>query len=377
MTESVADPGATLGDGSLKMALVHEWLDAPGGAENVLKEMLRVYPQADVWSLWCLSPAREQIPVAVQTSWLDKTALAGHKRAALPMMPFAWRMLGRRDYDAVITSSYAFAHLARFRGNVGPTLHYIHTPARYWWTPDVDDRASSRFAALPRAGLRVMDRRAARNHKNVAANSKATQDRIARFWDLESQVIYPPVATDFYTPGSPESDLPFPEYILGASRWIPYKRLDLVIATAARARVPVVIAGSGPIEAQLRALAAAVDVPVYFEVQPTRQRLRDLYRGAMALVFPVHEDFGIVPVEALAAGTPVVGPNIGGLSETVIDGVTGRLVDRRVNTAELAVAVRSVSGLGGPALADHARRFSAETFRRSIADWVGRAVRDA
>ncbi len=363
------DTPTPAGERDISVAITHEWLDAPGGAENVVREMLRVFPQADLWSLWCLSPAKEQMPVDVGTSWLARTPLAGRKAAALPLMPLAWRTLPRRDYDIVITSSYALAHTARFRGRTGPTLHYIHTPARYWWTPDVDGRGASRFALLPRSALRSLDRRASRSHRHVAANSAATRDRIRDFWGVDARVIYPPVDTEFYCPGPPETGVPADEYVLGVSRWVPYKRLDLVIETAEQAGLPAVIAGSGPVESQLRARAAAARVPVHFEVSPARSRLRDLYRGASCLVFAVHEDFGIVPVEAMACGTPVVGPAIGGLLESVVQGESGVLVDL-ADPRLLGRAVHDASALRGRPVAHATGRFSATNFRDRLASWT-------
>lgn len=359
----------------LRVAIAHEWLDAPGGAENVVREMLRVFPDADLWSLWCLSPAKDAMPEGVQTSWLAKSPLAGRKVAALPLMPLAWRTLPRRDYDVVITSTYALAHTARFRGRTGPTLHYVHTPARYWWAPDVDGRGSSLVAALPRSVLRALDRQLTRSYRHVAANSDATRDRIRRFWGLDARVIHPPVDTEFYTPGGLQTDPPFGEYVLGVSRWVAYKRLDLVIRTAEQAGLPAVIAGSGPMEAELRDLARSAKVPVHFEVQPDRTRLRDLYRGATALVFAVHEDFGIVPVEAMACGTPVVGKAVGGLLESVTEGVSGTLVEQ-ADPSSLAKALGRVETLPRDAVASTAGRFSSANFRQRFATWTLESIRD-
>lgn len=357
----------------LHAAIAHEWLDSPGGAENVLRQMMQVLPEADVWSLWCLSPAKETILADVQTTWLARSPVAGNKKAALPLMPMAWRTLPSRDYELILTSSYALAHTVRFRGCQAPTLHYIHTPARYWWTPEVDDRAAGRFAAGPRRVLRAWDRRIGKRHRFVAANSEATRRRIDQFWGVDARVINPPVDTEFFTPGEASTSLPFDRYLIGASRWVAYKRLDLVIQTAELAGLPVVIAGSGPEEQRLRQLAAEVSVPVHFEVQPDRYRLRDLYRGASALVFPVHEDFGIVPVEAMACGTPVVGPAVGGLLETVDDGVSGILVNI-ADPVAIAKALPDASQLDRDKVANAAARFSDHRFRTELAAWISEVV---
>jgi len=354
---------------------VHEWLDNPGGAEQVLRELLATFPGAEVWSLWNRPPASDELGASVRTTWLGRSPVAGHKAAALPLMPMAWRTLPPVDYDAVLTSSYALAHSAKFKGFEGPMLHYVHTPARYWWTPGVDGRGASRWAAAPRAALRAWDRRMARSHEHVAVNSEATRRRVQQFWDVVPRVVYPPVRTDFYTPGLPETPVPFDEYVMGASRWIPYKRLDLVIAAAERLGKPAVIAGSGPMAESLRKQAAAATVPVHLEIQPSDDRLRDLYRGAQALIFPAHEDFGIVPVEAMACGTPVVGPDVGGLVETVMPGVSGTLVAAAEFEA-LARGVREVRDLRLPAesVAAAAQRFGAPRFRGQVADWMNEVL---
>lgn len=367
----VESPGSDRGEviGSPRLALVHEWLDLPGGAEQVLIEMIRAFPQADVWSLWNRAPAANLIPAHVQTSWLARTPLAGRKAVALPLMPVAWRTLPRRDYDVVITSSYALAHMAQFRGSRAHKLHYVHTPGRYWWAPEIDTRAGSSLATVPRALLRALDRRVARKYSAVAANSNATRERIMRSWGVDARVIFPPVDTEFFHPGAPESSLPFARYVLGVSRWVPYKRLDLVIAAAERAGIPAVIAGSGPMEVQLRRRAERSSVPVRFEVRPSRERLRDLYRGAEALIFPVHEDFGIVPVEAMACGTAVVGLDAGGLRETVEDRVSGRLV-ASADPASLVRGLSSLPSIDAGEQAARAERFSAARFRAELRAWV-------
>jgi glycosyltransferase involved in cell wall biosynthesis len=161
-----------------------------------------------------------------------------------------------------------------------------------------------------------------------------------------------------------------PTFVLGASRFIPYKRLDQVISLGEAAGVPVVLAGGGPEEAALRTIAAQSKVPVTFVKTPSRVMLSALYAKALAFVFPAVEDFGIMPVEAMASGTPVVAGITGGAAETVIDGKTGRLIDFRSDSD--AVAALDFAQSSSPeACLDQARRFDSSVFRTSIEAWVG------
>jgi glycosyltransferase involved in cell wall biosynthesis len=154
---------------------------------------------------------------------------------------------------------------------------------------------------------------------------------------------------------------------------VPFKNFDLTIAIAGATGLPLAIVGSGPEEARLRRMAAAAPVPVTFHAPPTRERLRQLYWGARALLFPAHEDFGIIPVEAQACGTPVVGLRRGGLLETVVDGETGVLVDS-FDPRAYVPAVRAVDGLSAERIRAHARTFSAERFDTRMAGWIADAA---
>ncbi|WP_371821248.1 glycosyltransferase [Blastococcus sp. PRF04-17] len=158
--------------------------------------------------------------------------------------------------------------------------------------------------------------------------------------------------------------------MLGFSRWIEYKRLDLVIRAGEELGKPVVIAGSGPLESRLRELAGAAAVPVLILRKPSDVVVRELMRRASVLVFPAVEDFGIVPVESQAAGTPVVAPRAGGALDTVIDGVTGTLVDS-LTAAELASGVERASPLAAADCRANAERFSYHSFAARFREWVG------
>jgi glycosyltransferase involved in cell wall biosynthesis len=355
------------------VAMVHEWFGATGGSENVFLAIADLVPHARRIVLW----ADEDVEVerlGLHESWLARTPLRRSKALALPLMPLAWRTVGDEEYDVVISSSHAFAHTVR----LGPPertrhLSYIHSPARYVWSPDFDGRGSGALLSGPRRVLQAVDVRMSRHVHAYAANSREVQKRIQRFWKRDAAVIHPPVDVDFFGGTDVRSAAPR-DYLLGVGRWIPYKNFDLMIEVAAEAGLPLTIAGSGPEETRLRRAAADAGVPVTFEVRPTRERLRELYAGARALLFPAHEDFGIIPVEAQACGTPVIGVNSGGLLETVVDGETGFLVGS-MRPADHAAAVRRVDELSAARIREHAGSFSTQRFAARMAEWIAYETR--
>jgi glycosyltransferase involved in cell wall biosynthesis len=350
------------------VALVHEWFGATGGSENVFVAINEVLPQAKAFVLWRDEGAHRG--QGFQESWLARTPLRRAKPLALPLMPLTWRTLTREDFDVVISSSHAFAHTVKI-GSADHTryLSYVHSPARYVWSPDFDGRGSNGLLALPRKALQAADVRLSRHVHSYAANSIEVQSRLRRFWNRDSRVINPPVDVDYFAAAPAHQLAQDRGYLLGAGRWIPYKNFDLIIAIADAARMPLVIAGSGPDEAALRRAAERVSVPVTFERQPSRERLRELYWGAKALLFPAHEDFGIIPVEAQACGTPVLGVRRGGLLETVVDGHTGFLLDSH-DPAQYAAALQYVDRFDRDLIRAHAWNFSADVFKARIATWV-------
>lgn len=316
-------------------AIVHEWVEKIGGSERVLDQMAATFPDADIYALWSNEPGRYH-PRSTHESWLSRTPLRGRKSLALPVMPVAWRtMQKQRDYDWVLVSSHAFAHQVRFRGKATARKYvYAHTPARYIWARDLDSRGAGLTGALASAVLRPIDRHFAQEAERLAANSRYVAERISRAWERESSVIYPPVRVTTIESrsdwsqelGAIEARLlaALPEtFVLAASRFVPYKRLDLAILAADRVGVPIVVAGAGPDRDRLAAIASEASVPVTFVTSPSDELLLSLYQRAQAFIFPAIEDFGIMPVEAIAAGCPVVAVAEGGASESVIDGVNG------------------------------------------------------
>jgi len=361
--------------------LVHEWIAQDGGSENVLQAMSELFPDAPIMCLWNDSVGR--FPAArVHESWLARTPLRRSKAAALPFMPLAWRLLKDHDYDWALISSHAFAHHATFRGAPRSLrrMVYVHTPARYVWTPELDARGGGRSARAISMALRPIDRRRAQEGAEFAANSQFVRGRIRDAWGVDARVIYPPVevtrilAEPDWTTRLSELETAvldaLPEgFVLGASRFIPYKRLDAVIATGEATGRPVVLAGRGPSRASLDERAAQATVPVHFVDSPSDALLFALYQRTALFVFPAVEDFGIMPVEAMAAGAPVLAQVVGGAAESTVAGLTGALVsfdslDGIREGAELAMATRPKDRLV------RARDFSAERFGREISTWV-------
>lgn len=350
------------------VALVHEWFEATGGSENVLLALREVLPEAKGFVLWRDHDADRG--VGFEESWLARTPLRRYKPLALPVMPLTWRTLTRERFDLVLSSSHAFAHTVRLPSSPDARyLSYVHSPARYLWSPDFDARAANGLLRVPRRLLRSADARLSGHVHSYAANSSEVQSRIQRFWKRDARVIHPPVDVDYFRAAPPLHQRQDRTYLLGVGRWIPYKRFDLMIEIADAAGVPLIIAGSGPQEELLRRAAARVRVPVTFEHRPSRDRLRELYWGARALLFPTHEDFGITPVEAMACATPVIGLRRGGVLDTVVDGESGFLVDSH-DPRHYASMVPQIDRLDRSRVQARASRFSAEVFRDRVAAWV-------
>jgi glycosyltransferase involved in cell wall biosynthesis len=362
--------------------LVHEWVTRAGGSENVFHSLGRIYPSAEVVCLWNDDPDRFPRD-RTHESWLARTPLRGRKALALPLMPLVWRTLPHGPYDWAILSSHAFAHHARFsRSRDAERFVYVHSPARYLWTPEVDARGANPVVRLASAALRPIDRRRAHEGASFAANSAYVRQRIADTWGVDSRVIHPPVAVEAIQATSDWGDAVTPEearvlealpdrFVLGASRFIPYKRLDLVIRAGEQVDLPVVLAGAGDLEGPLRQQAASASVPVTFVIRPSNAMLRALFQRCAVYVFPAVEDFGIMPVEALAAGAPVVAQAVGGTAEIVQEGVSGALATFESMT-EVGAAIETAVGTDRADRLARAQAFSEAEFERQIRGWTGR-----
>jgi glycosyltransferase involved in cell wall biosynthesis len=355
------------------IAIAHEWLAARAGSEKVFETLAETFPSADLYAL----TRDPEVPYElggrpVRTSFLDQGALRERRDLTLPLMPAAWRLLGARaSYDTVVTSSLACAK-GFAPGRSAAHYCYCHAPMRYAWQPEIDSRShpAGPLVDVALGWLRRWDRRSADWVDSFAANSTAVRQRIRDFYDRDAEVIHPPVDTEFFTPGDGGSPSEKP-YVFAISRFIPYKRTDLAIEAATRAGLPIVVAGSGPLEGDLRATAERVGADARFEIQPSDERLRELYRGAAALVFPALEDLGMIPVEAQACGTPVVGLDEGGTRDTVVQGRTGLRVKDQTADAFAEALEAVVAHPPDPAeCRSHAETFSRPRFIERVKDWI-------
>ena len=362
--------------------IVHEWIAPHGGSENVVEAMARVLPGADILSLWNDAPGRFQ-GRAVKESWLARTPLRKSKAAALPFMPVTWARTDVSGYDYVLVSSHLFAHHVGgpVRADGPKKFVYVHTPARYIWTPELDARGDNVIARAVSPFLRRLDRDRARDGSIYAANSKYVRARILDTWGQESVVIYPPVdVTGLHSVGDWRAQLTGDElrtlealpssFVFGASRFVPYKRLDAVIAAGQAAGMPVVLAGAGPEEDLLRAAGEAANVPVAIVRAPSTAMLNALYERAAVFVFLAVEDFGIMPVEAMSLGTPSVVYHVGGARESV-EALGGGAVVRSLEPEALA------EGIDLALRVDMARAreaapglFGEEAFARNLKNWM-------
>jgi glycosyltransferase involved in cell wall biosynthesis len=356
-----------------RIALTTDWLVTFGGAERVLGELLRLYPGAPIHTT-VHDPAglpEECRGWNVQPSFLQRVPFARrHHRPFLPLMPMAFEAFDLDAYDVVLTTSSACAKGVITPPDV-PNVCYCYTPPRYLWdqfhvqTRNVRGRA---LVGLATHWLRMWDRAAADRVDHFVAISDTVAARIRKYYRRESTVVYPPVDTDQFRPNGRDHE----GFLLVVSRLVPYKRIDLAVAAANRAGLRLVVVGDGPELQRLRALAGPT---VSFLGRRPDAEIADLYARCEALLFPGMEDFGITPVEAMAAGRPVIAYGKGGATETVLDGVTGVLIDEQSVDAIIAAVDRLRHERYDPfACRDRALRFDATIFRERIAAIVSDAA---
>ncbi len=354
----------------MRLALVHDWLNQLGGAENVLESLVDVFPRAPIHTsiYW-----REGMPASyrawdIRTTWMDRLpSIYHHHQPYLPLYPLAFAQLDLSDYDLVLSNKSGFCHGVRTSDT--PHICYCLTPTRYVWEFDTyaaRESLPSPLKSLLRpliALLRRWDYRAAQRVDRFVAISREIQERIQRYYHRESSIIYPPVDVDRYTP-APRPD----DYYLIVSRLIPYKRVDLALRAFNELGLPLIIAGDGRDREALQAIAGP---NVTFLGYVPQADLPHLVAHCRAFIFPGREDFGIAPLEAQAAGRPVIAYSAGGALDTVIEGETGAFFHEPTPQA-LIEAVRGFDPdrIDPQACRANAERFAADVFKQRLSQLI-------
>ena len=318
----------------MKIALVHDWLTGMRGGERVLERIAARYPGAPihtlVWKRGSVSPALESHPIV--TSFLQRLPGAEQRyRWFLPLFPRAIESFDLSDYDVVISTSHAAAKSAV---TAPGTFHlsYVFTPMRYVWDlehvyfpPGRFPWPLSWYVRHTCERLRAWDRATSRRPDALLADSAHVAERIRRHWGREAEVLYPPVDVDrFRVRSGPRAAGTEDRYLL-AGAFAPYKRADLALETCARLGRRVLVTGASPEEPRLRRLAPP---GTEFRGWVGDDEIGEVYANARALLFPGEEDFGIIPLEALASGTPVIAFGRGGALETVGRGASPEALAR-------------------------------------------------
>lgn len=357
----------------MKLALVHDWLNQVGGAEDVLDALVKLYPASPLYtSIYApeLMPGHYQ-QWDIRTLWLNRLpGIHRHHQPYLPLYPLGWNGLDLSEYEVVLSNKSGFCHGFKHGEK---TLHicYCLAPTRYVWQLDsyVAREGLGRPAQVALypliAALRQWDYDAAQRVDYFIAISTEIQQRIKTFYNRDSAIIYPPVDTSRFQP-APSAEVE--DYFLIVSRLIPYKRIDLAVQAATRLGVKLKIGGKGRDMERLKAMAGPT---VEFLGYVVDDALPGLMAHCKAFLFPGLEDFGITPVQAQAAGRPVIAYGGGGALDTVIPGKTGELFDEMTVDSLVSVMQRfDVGRYNSDAIREHALQFDTRVFERAITGFV-------
>lgn len=307
---------------NLRVVLAHDWLTGMRGGEHCLELIGKGFPEAPIFTLIAQPDniSAELRRHRITTSWLQRIpGIMENYRYFLPAFPLAARGWKPDACDLVISTSHCVAKGIR-KPQGARHICYCFTPMRYAWTFYEEYFGANPLKKLllkpTLAGLRKWDRAASDDVDTFIGISRHVCERIKKFYGRDAELVYPPVKTDFYTPGSK----PHSGFDLVVSALVPYKRIDLAVQTYTQSGYPLKVVGAGTEMAKLKSLAGP---NVEFLGWAPNETIRDLYRACRLLVFPGEEDFGIVPVEVQACGRPVVALRRGGALETIAEGVSG------------------------------------------------------
>ena len=343
----------------MNVVLNTEWNEKYGGAENVNIQIIQCFREKpEIAAIFSRNPEiRPTINSFISKfRYLPKSILGLmsilHNLKPLPP-----------NVNLLINSSFLFAHFKRIRGNKGFKIVYVHTPIRYVWLSKIDNRFGkiTQYLTGVMYLLRVLDKYKVDKNALYIANSEVVKKRIKDFWDIESIVINPPVDTEYFKDFA-SFKKPKQLTLISAGRLVAYKQHNLALMTAHALNTHIIIAGSGPQENELRNIAIEFDINATFITNPTREELAILIAGSSVMLHLAIEDFGILPVESMACGTPVVGFNAGGLIETV-NSKSGVLINEE---SEIVAAISQAVSLDRRIIQRESTRFSNQRFTREF-----------
>lgn len=360
----------------MNIALVHDWLNQTGGAENVLEELVDLFPSAPIYT--SIYDAK-RMPTAyrdwdIRPSWMNWIPGVGaHHQKFLPLYPMVFERMDLSNYEIVLSNKSGFCHGVKTTSEGRRAIHvcYCLSPTRYLWMFDQYRQREQLGGVISRGlqpilqRLRKWDYDAAQRVDHFVAISREIQQRIKEIYNRTSVIIHPPVDTEFFTPSRDGTR----NHYLIVSRLIPYKRIDL--AVEAFRHLPnekLIIAGDGRDRAALQIAAPA---NVSFLGRVSREAMRELLQQCKAFLFPGLEDFGIAPVEALACGRPVIAFGGGGALDTVEPGVCGELFgEQNVESLLAVLQTFNPAAYDSAACRAQAEKFSRDNFRRKLVQYI-------
>ncbi|MDD9950212.1 MAG: glycosyltransferase [Zetaproteobacteria bacterium] len=351
----------------MKVAIVHDWLVTYRGGEKVLEALCEMYPSAPIYTLFYCEdelPAflrqRKVVAPAFLAKWFR------YRKFLLPFLPSFIESFDLDKYDLILSTSSCVAKGAVCAPEARH-VSYIHSPMRYIW----DQRTNY----LPRRGvkavlmhwvahyMRIWDYMSSQRIDTLVANSNFVAKRISRYYSRDSVVIPPPVDVDFFE--LPE-EVVERTYYLCFGALVPYKRFDLVVRSASGLKYKLIVAGKGEELERLKRMVPQ-GVQVDFIENPSQGELKRLYQGARALIFPGLEDFGIVPIEAMCCGTPVIAYGAGGALDYVVPGITGVLFEQQTTAALIDAVDHFEQHTFDPGvLQNYAEKYSKQAFQHKM-----------
>jgi glycosyltransferase involved in cell wall biosynthesis len=353
-----------------KIAIVCDWITGVGGAEAVIKELHKIYPEAPIYtSTYEVSKGKPYGNADIRTSWLQKLPKPLRKHQLLTI-PRQWYFghLKLKGYDVVFSAGSAESKAVRAPDGVH--INMCYTPSlQYWVKPEeyLNKDGTGGLNPIWRLGLKLLmpyvkrwDLKASKRPDIMYAISTEVQKRIKKFYGRESGLLYPPADIERFTNSGTQKRSGFVTF----GRQVQHKRFDLAIAACNEAQVPLTVVGNGPEHDRLKRMAGA---NITFKTNVPDEDMVKYISTAEAFIFPNEEDFGIVAVEAQAAGTPVIAYRAGGALDTVVEGVTGEFFDEQTS-ASLAKVIRGFNYkiYNTRSITEQADRFSAENFRTNV-----------